>query len=114
VFVLSSIAHANTNHWVARRLKWVHAFAACERWKEEVIRTVEEVRRLVAWHHFKVSHFTQRSDAMVAGESWSTRGHQALQHELRKDWTKRLNGLPQAIKDGLLPEYELFHFEDGE
>lgn len=92
----------------ARRLKWVHIFAACERWKEEVIRTVEEIRRLGAWHDFKAKSFEGKAAGTPHSTKWSEKGLKALRHELAAEWRRKCERLPDKIKQVLSPVFELF------
>jgi len=69
-----------------------------ERWKEEVIRVTEEMRRLGAWHEYKVRHFEKAVNEGQEGESWVERGRHAILQERLEEWKGRLAKLPVKIR----------------
>jgi hypothetical protein len=89
--------HGQLTFTLARRLRWVHTFASNERWKEEVIRTKEEIRRIGAWFNHQSRVFMDRASKPANDESWAMRGLSALQHELARSWRKRMDELPANV-----------------
>jgi hypothetical protein len=89
-----------SNQNVARRLKWVHAFAISERWKEEVILVTEEMRRVGAYHQHMVQKSSQAANAMSQGSSWIERGRHALLQEVLLLWKERTEALPKQLRKG--------------
>jgi hypothetical protein len=90
----------------ARRLRWVHAFAALERWKEEVIRTEEEIRRLGAWYDHQTRAFQNRDSVPAKDNTWAMRGLHAIQQELARKWQSRQARLPPKVRRGVATGFE--------
>jgi hypothetical protein len=91
----------------AHRVKWVNTFAVAERWKEEIIRVTEEMRRLVAWHEYKIRQLEEALQNPMVGGSWTERGHLARQQELLNEWKSRLRALPEIITNPPPPQFQL-------
>jgi hypothetical protein len=93
-------------------LKWVHVFAASERWKEELLRTGEEIRRLAAWHDYKVRFFDEKAASQEVSEQWADRGLHALHNELSQIWRNRRENLPDLVRGTSTPLEGLYQFAD--
>ena len=100
------------HRYLARRLKWVHAFAALERWKEELLRTGEEIRRLGAWYDHKVKFFRAKAFWPERSGSWVDRGLHALHSELAEEWRVRRENLPALIRGAPAPIGALYQFDE--
>jgi len=92
----------------ARRLVWLHAFARNERWKEELLLTREELRRLGAWysHEIKRTHALTieiaKNVTLTKGQDGNRflRGHIALMWEKYFQLCALREGLPKMAKEG--------------
>jgi hypothetical protein len=68
-----------TTLFTAQRLQWLHLFARNERWKEEVLLTMEEIRRLQQWHGSKANNAeVVAMDALLLGDGWEDRGFRSM------------------------------------
>jgi hypothetical protein len=84
-----------------RRLKWVHAFAELERWKEEVLRVEQEIKRMGLWYLHKLNEHKMRALDPPHSDSWGDRGFHTLDNLLSQRWTKRWKELPDGKASGL-------------
>jgi translation initiation factor 2B subunit (eIF-2B alpha/beta/delta family) len=67
----------------AQRLQWLHLFARNERWKEEVLLTVEEIRRLRQWHKTKARNAEiSAMEVLLSGDDWEDRGLRSLRNSI--------------------------------
>lgn len=88
---------------IARRLEWLHCYTRNERWKEEVLLTREELRRLREWHLYKIE--TAKSASNMANElsnSWIDRSFKAMLKGRVATAQAEYDALPHSVKTGIL------------
>ena len=100
------IVSSSFSYIEARRLVWVHCFARCERWKEELLLVSEELRRVGAWYCHHINRAAKAainaSDAIPRGPDGKRfigglRSLLWLKHAALLD---AYNSLPQLSKEG--------------
>ena len=77
----------------------MHAFAKCERWKEEVIKVTEEMKWLVCWHKYKIVRFKAAASRDTNDSSWMEHGKNAWFHILARKWELRFDRLDSSIHE---------------
>lgn len=93
----------DSNAQLARRLEWLHCYTRNERWKEEVLLTAEEIRRLGEWHLYRVQHskcIAQVTDQL--DNSWISRGFKFMLQSRVAIAQAEYNALPHMVKVGVL------------
>lgn len=82
----------------ARRLEWLHCYTRNERWKEEVLLTREEIRRLREWHLHKIEKAKCRTKTDDADNSWISRSFRAMLQDRLETAQAEYNSLPDPVK----------------
>ena len=86
---------------------WLHAFARCERWKEEQLLSREEVRRLGAWYSYTVARSEEQLweiEAEIKKTGSAAVDRLGFANMLRcrlKEMKKDMDNLPELAKEEL-------------
>jgi hypothetical protein len=89
------------NQLQARRIQWLYAFQRNERWKEQVLLSAEELRRLGATQLHIASTAKRRANtASALGDTWFERGLKAMLNEIACEEESKLQGLPPPCNPG--------------
>ena len=84
----------------ARRLEWLHCFSRNERWKEEVLLTIEELRRLGETHRYWLNQAKKNAtDSVQYKTNWIDRGYLGMLQWQVKILEIDYNSLPTMAKD---------------
>jgi hypothetical protein len=89
----------------------LHLFSRNERWKEEILLTLEEMRRVGHWHLAKMRATAESVASTSAIIDWKDRGLRSLRVKLMNEAKTIYESLPHQItKNTLVCDVNLLDF----